>query len=410
MPCELFDWRGVEEDERRRRLQTMLHDELTAGLTLDRAPILRMRLIRTGSDRWTYIRSHHHIMLDAWCLPLLLADFLRYYEAALSGAPAPTRVATPYRAYIAWLQTQDLDAAQSYWREALAGFRTPTFLAAKRPRRSLAPGEVEVTDAQAELSKEDTTALHEACRRHRLTTSAFLQGAWALLMFHYLNRGEILFGVTVAGRPGELDRVEDMAGLFINTLPCRVTVEPTARIADWLRRLLSQTAEMRQFEYAPLTDIQKWSEIERGEQLFDSFVVYENVPVNESLRRSELPLEVLSYSSRTHSNYPLNLSVMPNERLHLRLTYNQTLLDAESADRMVDHYRRLLEGMIRAPKSRLCELALLSPSEVEALDGRVERDESRLWRAARSRRALRGAGGDDAEPHRRLLRRRLHSL
>ncbi|WP_162150808.1 MULTISPECIES: non-ribosomal peptide synthetase [Methylosinus] len=367
MPCELFDWRDLEEEERGLQLQTMLHDELTSGLTLDRAPILRMRLIRTGPDRWTYIRSHHHIMLDAWCLPLLLADFLRYYEAALRGAPAPTRVATPYRAYIAWLQRQDLDAAQSYWREALAGFRTPTFLAAKRPRRSLAPGEVEVTDAQAELSKEDTTALHEACRRHRLTTSAFLQGAWALLMVHYLNRSEIVFGVTVAGRPGELDRVEDMAGLFINTLPCRVTVEPSARIADWLRRLLSQTAEMRQYEYAPLTDIQKWSEIERGEQLFDSFVVYENVPVNESLRRSELPLEVLSYSSRTHSNYPLNLSVMPNERLHLRLTYNQTLLDAESADRMVDHYRRLLEGMIRTPDSRVCELALLSPAEVEEL-------------------------------------------
>ncbi|BBU62179.1 non-ribosomal peptide synthetase [Methylosinus sp. C49] len=363
MPCEVMDWRDCDEEDRRRRLQTMLEAELAEGLGLDRAPILRMRLIRIGESRWIYARSHHHIMLDAWCLPLLLADFLHYYEARLAGAAAPTRVATPYSAYIGWLQRQDFAAAEVYWRKVLKGFETPTYLAAHRSPRALAPGEVEVSDALAELSAPDTVALQEACRKHRLTPSAFLQGAWALLMSHYLNRREILFGVTVAGRPAELPRVEEMAGLFINTLPFRTIVDPSAPLLEWLQGLLSQTAEMRQYEYAALADIQKWSEIERGQQLFDSFVVFENVPVHPTLQREQLPLRILNYSSRTHSNYPINLSIMPHDSLQLKLTYDRRLMDAATAELMLGHYRNLLEGMIRHSEARIGDITLLDEAE-----------------------------------------------
>jgi amino acid adenylation domain-containing protein/non-ribosomal peptide synthase protein (TIGR01720 family) len=363
MPCELLDWRDVDEGDQRDRLRVMLEAELEAGLALGDAPILRMRLIHVGEDRWIYVRSHHHIMLDAWCLPLLLADFLQYYEALVAESPLATRMATPYRAYIAWLQRQDLGAAERYWRKVLKGFTTPTYLAAQRVARDLLPGGIEVADAHAELSDGDTATLHEACRKYRLTPSAYLQGAWALLMFHYLNRQEILFGVTVAGRPAELDRVEEMAGLFINTLPFRVAADSTLLLRDWLQTLLSQTAEMRQYEYAPLTDIQKWSDIERGQQLFDSFIVFENVPIHPTLRREKLPLEVLNYSSRTHSNYPLNLSIRPHETLRFKLTYDRRLVDEGLAGRLLGHYVRLLEGMVRHPEARLGDLVFLGEAE-----------------------------------------------
>ncbi|QBR71364.1 hypothetical protein CU048_08810 [Beijerinckiaceae bacterium] len=369
MPCELFDWRDLDEHERQDRLRVMLEAELTAGLKLDQAPILRMRLIHVGEDRWVFARSHHHILLDAWCLPLLLADFLYYYEALLAGGALPTRAATPYRGYLSWLRRQDFVAAEHYWRKVLKDFTTPTYMVAQRNPRELLPGELEVADAEADLSEGDTVALHEACRKHRLTPSAFLQGAWALLMAHYLNRQELLFGVTVAGRPAELDRVEEMAGLFINTLPFRTTVDPTAPLLDWLHALLSQTAEMRQYEYASLAEIQKWSDIERGQQLFDSFIVFENVPINPTLMRENLPLEVLNYSSRTHSNYPLNLSIRPHEALCFKLTYDRRFFDTATAERMLAHYLRLLQGMIHRPEARLEELGLLASLErIELLE------------------------------------------
>ncbi|MCX7898646.1 MAG: amino acid adenylation domain-containing protein, partial [Methylocystis sp.] len=371
---EVIDSRTQSTADRESMVRAILHDEIAAGLKLDRAPIMRMRLIRVTDDHWIYIRSHHHIMLDAWCLPLLLADFLRYYEAILAGRPEPTRVATPYSAYIDWLSRQDMSAAETYWRKALSGFRTPSFLAARRPVRDLAPDEVEVVDVDTQLSLADTAKLNDACRKHRLTISAFLQGAWALLMRHYLNRDEVLFGVTVAGRPAELDRVEEMAGVFINTLPFRVTIPSSARVIDWLHELLTQTTEMRQYEYAPLIDILKWSDIDAGEQLFDSFVVFENVPVNPALQREDLPIEVLGYSSRTHSNYPVNLSIVPHDMLKLKLTYNQTLLEADAAERMLAHYRLILERLIASPYTPLRDITLLSDEDRERL--------SVYWRGA----------------------------
>ncbi|MGI0026085.1 MAG: condensation domain-containing protein, partial [Nitrososphaera sp.] len=326
-----------------------------------------MRLIRISDDRWIYVRSHHHILLDAWCLPLLLVDFLAYYEACVRGEPLPNKKVTPYREYIAWLGRQDMVSAEHFWRNALRGFDTPAYLAGSRRAVSIPQVEPTVADEIAHLSRDDTTALHELARRYKLTPFTFMQAAWAVLMNRYTNRREVLFGVTVAGRPAEIDQVEEMAGLFINTLPLRVGVEPNALLLDWLHELLTLGLEMRQFDYAPLVNMQKWSDVEPGKALFDSFVVFENVPVNQSLQRAHMPLDIVSYESRTHSNYPLNLTIRPGDELRLKLTYDRGLFDAPTVARMLGHYITLLESMIRNPQGRLCDLPMLPESEHKQL-------------------------------------------
>ena len=81
-------------------------------------------------------------------------------------------------------------------------------------------------------------------------------------------------------------------GLFINTLPLRVAVPPDARVADWLRLLFAQNLELRHYEYAPLVEIQGWSEAPRGEPLFASLLAFENYPLDVALREQQGSISV----------------------------------------------------------------------------------------------------------------------
>src|SRR4029077_3618205 len=155
----------------------------------------------------------------------------------------------PYRDYIAWLERQEVEVTERFWRRSLAGFTVATPLpgAGLVDSRPGAGGERRLL-----LAPERTADLEAFARRHQLTLNTLFQGIWALLLDRFAPTGDVVFGVTVAGRPPELPGVESMVGLFINTLPLRVRIVPEAQIADWLAALQAYNAEMRQHEHTPL--------------------------------------------------------------------------------------------------------------------------------------------------------------
>ena len=129
------------------------------------------------------------------------------------------------------------------------------------------------------LSAATTAALQTFARQQQLTLNTLVQGAWALLLSRYSGEQDVVFGVTVSGRPATLAGVEAMVGLFINTLPLRVQDNPTQPLLSWLHALQTRQAEARQYDYTPLVQIQNWSEVPRGHALFESLLVFENYPI-----------------------------------------------------------------------------------------------------------------------------------
>jgi non-ribosomal peptide synthetase component F len=124
-----------------------------------------------------------------------------------------------------------------------------------------------------------------------------VQGVWALLLSRYSGEDDLLYGVTVSGRPPELVGVEQMVGLFINTLALRVKLEREVDFVSWLQKLQQRQVEMRRFEYSPLVQVQGWSAVPRTRPLFESNLVFENYPVDMTQRREhELQLSNCSWS------------------------------------------------------------------------------------------------------------------
>src|SRR5690606_845623 len=108
--------------------------------------------------------------------------------------------------------------------------------------------ESEVADIVVKLSAPDSNALCVLAQKHQITPNTFIQGSWALLLSRYSNQREVLFGVTVVGRPPNLEGMESMVGLFINGLPLRLVIDPDVPVLSWLREIFIKNLQMREYE------------------------------------------------------------------------------------------------------------------------------------------------------------------
>ena len=373
-PVEYIDWRGLSRDEVAARIDRLLREELEQGFDTADPPLLRIRLIRLGEQQFQMLQSFQHILMDAWCRSILLMDFFAYYNAYCTGVAIERPPLRPYRDFIAWLGKQDTKLARTFWREALAGFDAATPLPMKE--RSASAAEVStMVDVSVELSEKSTKRLWEYAQQNHITVNTVVQGAWALLLSRYANQKDVVFGVTVAGRPTELHGMQETVGLFIQTIPLRVSVDAAhdgLTTLAWLKRLLAQNAVMRHYEHLPLSDIQLLSDVPRGQDLFKSLFVFENAPTDSALKGHARELSAAAGGSRTHTNYPVTVVVMPGSRLVLQLTYEKSLFDHALIERMAEHFRALTEQCVERPDAALHELQMLSSAEQEqlALHGR----------------------------------------
>ncbi|WP_263143476.1 non-ribosomal peptide synthase/polyketide synthase [Pseudomonas sp. RIT-PI-AD] len=365
VPVDYQDWSEVPEDDHETRLATLLENERQAGFDLLREPPFRLRLIRLGQARYWFLMSNHHILIDAWCRSLLMGDFLEIYQAFGRGEQAELPLAPRYRDYIAWLQRQDADEATAYWRESLRGFERPTLVPSDRPIVHDS-GAMRVADAHARLDAADGRRLRELAQRHQLTANTFAQAAWALVLRRYSGERDVLFGVTVAGRPVGMPEMQRTVGLFINSVPLRVPMPAAGErraVGDWLRELLERNLALREHEYLPLVNIQACSELPKGQPLFDSLFVFENAPVEVSVLDKAQSLNARSESGRTHTNFPLTVVCYPGDDLGLHLSYDQRFFDEPTVARLLADFKRLLLALIDGFQGDFADLPLMGEDE-----------------------------------------------
>ena len=284
-PVEYRDWRGLEPSEQAERLTAYLDSDRRRGFILSQPPLSRSTIVRLGDDLHELIWSIHHAVIDGWCLSVLLHEVLEIYESIRGGYEPGLKPVRPFRDYVAWLRDRDDAQAEGFWRQALRGVTAATPLGLERSSsHGRGPSRRKVDDRETALPSDITARLQTVGRAHRLTLSTLIQGAWALLLSRYSGRSDVLFGVTVSGRPPELPGVESIVGLFINSLPLRVEVTEAAYLIPWLSKIQATMAELRRFEAVPLSRIQTWSELPAGVPLFESIVIVQNLPFVASLQ------------------------------------------------------------------------------------------------------------------------------
>lgn len=354
------DWRGTAADEQEERWVAALIANKKLGFNLSKAPLMRMMLMQEAADRYKFVWSYHHLLMDGWSAATVCQEVFTLYEAHCHGRNIDLPRVRPFRDYIDWLVQQDFSQAETYWRQRLKGFKTPTPLGDSR-RFNLATNQEDYLKEGTKLSEALLSAVQRFARQSRVTMNTVMKGVWALLLSRYSRQQDVVFGTVVSGRPAHLEGVEAMVGVFINTIPVRVQIREDESVLEWLAALQAEQFEMQQCEYTPMIKIKGWSEVPRAQPLFESLLVFQNFPQDFYARQgngnSQRPdLSVALELEESRNNYPLTLGIGPDPGA-LVFLYDRRRFKGTDIDRMLNHIETLLAYFVENPNVKLSEVA-----------------------------------------------------
>ncbi|MFC7721123.1 amino acid adenylation domain-containing protein [Nonomuraea recticatena] len=358
LPWREHDLSRLDEAERARELERLLVAD--RGVRFDPAapPLLRLTLVTLGSGRAELVLSTHHALLDGWSLPRLMQDLLRLYAA--QGEPDGLPRAGGFRDFLAWLGSRDHAASLRAWARELQGVSEPTLLAASPPAPTTDAG---IGQTDVPLPPDVAATLSRRAAELGVTLNTLVQGAWGVLLAELTGRRDVVFGTTVSGRTPALPGVEDMVGLFINTVPVRVPCEPSDTFAQVLARVQDRQAALLEHHHSGLGDIQQATGLST---LFDTLIVFESYPVDRiglDEANATAGLAVTGVRPFTATHYPVALLAAADPHLRLTVQYQRDRLSGADADRLSRRVVRVLRHLADDPQARLARLDLLEPGE-----------------------------------------------
>nr|AGS49567.1 long-chain-fatty-acid--CoA ligase [uncultured bacterium esnapd10] len=344
-------WRELDESE----MDSYLKADRVQRFDLAKPPLLRAALIRLAPEKHRLVLTTHHILIDGWSMPLLTQELFALYGSGGDESVLPP--VTPYRTYLSWLSQQDQEGAREAWRAALRDLEEPTLIAgADRGRASALPAQLSV-----DLPADVNAAVKSAARTAGITVNTFVQCAWAMLLGSVSGRTDVVFGATMSGRPPEVPGIESMLGLFINTLPVRVQLNPAESVRDVLHAVQDQQSRLMSHQHLGLTEIQR---VAGHGELFDTVVVFENYPLDQGvLRSSAAGVHMTGIEVNDATHYPLSLLVIPGETTRLRLDHRADLVDDAAARLLAGRFVHLLSSLASNLDTALGRIDVLFPGE-----------------------------------------------
>lgn len=359
IPIVERDWCDLSLEKQTHQLDRYLLDDRDAGFALDRPPLMRLTIIRLQESAWQWVWSHHHLLLDGWSIQVVFQEVLAIYQSMVEKVQQTLELAPLYRNYIQWIFQRNRLQAEQFWQENLAGIDGPTQMS----WRQLNGGGSSYAEVELHIETAEFKELQVMAQNYHLTLNTLTQGAWALTLQKHGASDDVIFGVTVSGRPPELPNVEKMVGLFVNTLPLRTRISPEIKVATWLQQIQQQQAQVREYEYSKLIDIQHLVNLS-GDSLFDSILVFENYPVDRALKAQGSALGISDIQFYERTNYPLTVAVIPEpEGLLLKLSYQTAYLSPSDAEILLQRLQQLLLKLARQAEEPVGTVSLLSIAE-----------------------------------------------
>ncbi|WP_219194688.1 surfactin non-ribosomal peptide synthetase SrfAB [Bacillus velezensis] len=353
---QLDEARQTEYIERYKR------DVQQQGFHLAKDILFKAAVFRLSEKELYLVWSNHHIVMDGWSMGVLMKSLFQNYEALRAGRPAGGSQGKPYSDYIKWLGGRDYEEAEQYWSSRLADFEQP----------SLLPGRLasEKKDYQNEeysfvWDEELVAQIQQTANRHQVTGPNLFQAVWGAVLSKYNYTDDVVFGTVVSGRPSEINGIETMAGLFINTIPVRIKIDKDAAFSDVMAAVQKNAVEAERYDYVPLYDIQKRSALDGS--LLNHLVAFENYPLDKELENGGME-ERLGFSIKVEhafeqTSFDFNLIVYPGKTWTVKIKYNGAAFAHDAIERTAHHLTCMMKAAVGTPDAPVRELGLVSGEE-----------------------------------------------
>lgn len=350
-----------EEMDAESHFQKIKEKDIERGFDLGNDRLIRAAIVKFSENEHCLILSFHHIIVDGWCLSILMGDLVRNYDRLLRGVNREEVIGNPtlgvYEEYVRYIRRQGKETAMKYWKDLLGDYEEQSWI---RPEGNPERVEEEVLTVSLQLDEESSRKIAETAARYGATPNTVVETAWGIVLQRYNNRKDAVYGKVVSGRNVPVEGAEDTVGLFINTIPVRVKTKEGMQIGELLEELQEQGIESSEHDHHSLADIQKQSDL--GNELIQTLVAYENYYIREETEEG-LKLEV--ESAREQTNYTITISAYLEGNLHLNLMYDTSKYGREEAERILGRLGRCICQIGENAEMKVSELELLDEREKE---------------------------------------------
>lgn len=363
VPTATLDWTHKTTEQASEALTEFLAEDRRRGFEIARPPLYRLTAIRLQPKVVKLVWTYHHALVDGWTFSHLLDEAHADYLARVRQGKAALAELPPYSLYVDYVENTDRGEDQRYWSEQLAGVSGPTTLPPD-PQPEL-PSDVDRYAAQSTVIN-DGQAVAAAARKLGVTLNTLLLGAWALVLGRHSGETDVTVGVTGSGRPAELPEAQDMVGLFINTLPLRVTLD-CSNVRDWLATIQDRQWAMREHEHNTLSDVREWAGLPGDVPLFEHIFVFENYPAGTSDTQAWGDAHLVAKRSHERTNYALNVTVKPEAGLSIHVDYDRHLYSDAIVHTLLEHISATVEELIADSRRPVRDVPIARSGEIAQL-------------------------------------------
>ncbi|MED4804369.1 non-ribosomal peptide synthetase [Bacillus atrophaeus] len=365
----------LDESRQSEFIENYKEKDREKGFNLQKDVLMRISLLKTGKQQYTCLWSFHHIVMDGWCFSIVLKEFFQIYAAHINASPLTLEPVRPYGSYINWLMEQDKEQAITYWKSYLAGYEQQTALPKQnKTKDKQKSGQAHVTFS---FSKKDSSRLSEMAVKEEVTLSTLFHTLWGILLQKYNNTDDAVFGSVTSGRPSSIEGIENMVGLFINTIPVRVQGADTP-VSELMKRMQKEALAAEAHSYHPLYEIQAHSAVKQG--LIDHILVFENYPVQNEIDMlnshddAQELFQIHHFSVADETNYSFYLMVAPGDEIHIKMSYDSGVYDRSFILGIKGHLTHMVSQILDNPDISPAGIDITTSSEKHLLLGKKEAD------------------------------------
>lgn len=355
--------------------------EFQKPFNLEKPPLIRAVLLQVNETEHFLLLSMHHIIADGWSFGLLLKELKVFYDSFLKNIPSPlTKLPIQYVDYAGWQQKQlksEKHVEQlGYWERKLSGELPILQLPTDMPRRNIQNHIGKAYNFR--IPKQLLTKLEEFSRNENATIYMTLLAGFQTLLSRYTGQKDILVGSPIANR--NHTEVEELIGLFVNTLVMRTDFSNDISFKELLQQVKMTTLEAYENQDLPfekLVEKLQPKRISNVSPLFQVMFVLQNSPMPKLEMEGVIlqPLEIRNNTAKF--DITLNL-VQEEEEMVGTIEYNSDLFNEKTISRMSENYIELLSSILNNPEKSVFTLNLLTQTERRTLLKEWNKTEKKL--------------------------------
>ncbi|WP_242841198.1 non-ribosomal peptide synthetase [Clostridium akagii] len=360
------DIRNLDEKNKKDYIEEFKNEDKNRGFDLENDCLIRVSAIRTGENKCRLVGSFHHIIMDGWSVGIVMKEIVEMYKALAEGKKIVIEETQAYNDYLLWLDKCNKSEALEYWKSYLNGYEKKV----EFPKLNTNKKKFKYKKTIKKTDKKLTAKLKNIAEKNNLTLNAIIQAAWGVLLQKYNNADDVVFGTVISGRQVKVQNIENMVGLFINTVPLRVKSEVDTKFIELAKKVNTDFIQSNaSYAYASLAEVQAFTNMRN--KLINHTVIYENYPIDEKLlsldKEGDSDLRIKEEDVFEQTDYNLEVLIVPGEEITVKIIYNNSIFLENTINEIFESLFTIIKHVSNNPNIELSKIDMISGEEREML-------------------------------------------